>query len=377
MNHNGIFSLSFPEAKTIIVSGDIHGNFNQLVFKLCIQYQLTDTLLIVAGDCGFGFEKKEYYEQIVRRNAKRMNQANNWIVFVRGNHDNPAYFDGAMLNFKRFVAVPDYSILCPSLTGGPLRSNFSAAKGWWIDSESSTRKGDTIYVECTSQCKAYQGRPDLLYRRDGTDASRESGTFYTRVSSPTYIGTYAEACFIRAEVLFNQGNKGAAFNAYKKGIAASIDGMNDKLKVWCREDANLEACPSFSPMTQTDIDNYLNNGIGTEENITLGKILTQKRLALHFSMEIWNDMRRYDFNPELFLGWGIPARYGVDATAQKNIPQGKQFRRWQQCSHELNYNTANLQAIGATVPGADTSIALWNAAEDVWTLPVWWDSAQN
>lgn len=56
-------------------------------------------------------------------------------------------------------------------------------------------------------------------------------------------------------------------------------------------------------MTQTDIDNYLNNGIGTEENITLGKILTQKRLALHFSMEIWNDMRRYDFNPELFLGW--------------------------------------------------------------------------
>ena len=111
MNHNGIFSLSFPEAKTIIVSGDIHGNFNQLVFKLCIQYQLTDTLLIVAGDCGFGFEKKEYYEQIVRRNAKRMNQANNWIVFVRGNQDNPAYFDGAMLNFKRFVAVPDYSIL--------------------------------------------------------------------------------------------------------------------------------------------------------------------------------------------------------------------------------------------------------------------------
>ena len=100
MNHNGIFSLSFPEAKTIIVSGDIHGDFNQLVFKLCIQYQLTDTLLIVAGDCGFGFEKREYYEQMVRRNVKRMNQANNWIVFVRGNHDNPAYFDGVMFQLQ-------------------------------------------------------------------------------------------------------------------------------------------------------------------------------------------------------------------------------------------------------------------------------------
>ena len=297
-------------------------------------------------------------------------------AYSKQSSDSPAgvkFKDG----WRRSMGVDMISNDSPSLTGGPLRSNFSAARSWWIDSESPTRKGDTIYVECTSQCKAYQGRPDLLYRRDGTDASRESGTFYTRVSSPTYIGTYAEACFIRAEVLFNQGNKGAAFEAYKKGIVASIDGMNDKLKVWCREDANLEACPSFSPMTQADIDNYLSNGIGTKENITLGKILTQKRLALHFSMEIWNDMRRYDFNPELFLGWNIPARYGVDATAQKGIPQGKQFRRWQQCSHELNYNTDNLQAIGVTVPGADTSIALWNAAEDVWTLPVWWDTAQN
>lgn len=279
--------------------------------------------------------------------------------------------------WRRSMGVDMISNNSPSLTGGPLRSNFSADKGWWIDSDSPARVGDTIYVEGTSQCKAYQGRADLLYRRDGTDASRESGTFYTRVSSPTYIGTYAEACFIRAEVLFNQNDKGAAFEAYKKGIVASIDAMNEKLRVWCREDANLESCPSFSPMEQTAIDDYLNNGIGTKENITLGKILTQKRLALHFSMEIWNDMRRYDFDPELFLGWDIPARYGVDASAQKGIPQGKQFRRWQQCSHELNYNTANLQAIGVTVPGADTSLGLWNAADDVWTLPVWWDTASN
>ena len=46
MNYSNAFSLSFPEAKTIIVSGDIHGDFNQLVFKLCIQYKLTDTLLM-------------------------------------------------------------------------------------------------------------------------------------------------------------------------------------------------------------------------------------------------------------------------------------------------------------------------------------------
>lgn len=33
----------YPDAKQIIVSGDIHGDFKTLVFKLCIQYGCTDT----------------------------------------------------------------------------------------------------------------------------------------------------------------------------------------------------------------------------------------------------------------------------------------------------------------------------------------------
>ena len=57
-----VYNLSFPEAKSIVVSGDIHGDFNLLVHKLCVQYQMKDTVLVVAGDCGFGFEKKAYYE---------------------------------------------------------------------------------------------------------------------------------------------------------------------------------------------------------------------------------------------------------------------------------------------------------------------------
>ena len=111
LNDNYIFTLSLPEAKSIVASGDIHGDFIQLVFKLCVQYQMKDTILIVAGDCGFGFEKKESYENMVKQNVKRMNEANNWIVFIRGNHDNPAYFDGYTFKYKRFIAIPDYTIL--------------------------------------------------------------------------------------------------------------------------------------------------------------------------------------------------------------------------------------------------------------------------
>ena len=103
--------MCVPAAKHIVVSGDIHGEFNTLVYKLCVQYKMRDTLLIVAGDCGFGFEKPEYYRSTVRKNSKRMSLANNWIVFVRGNHDNPAYFNGNVFAYKRFIAVPDYAVI--------------------------------------------------------------------------------------------------------------------------------------------------------------------------------------------------------------------------------------------------------------------------
>ena len=106
-----IYTLSFPHAKSVLVSGDIHGEFNQLVHKLCVQYAMRDTLLIVAGDCGFGFDNPGYYDEMVKKNSRRMSEANNWIVFVRGNHDNPAYFDGETFRHRRFIAVPDYSII--------------------------------------------------------------------------------------------------------------------------------------------------------------------------------------------------------------------------------------------------------------------------
>lgn len=104
-------TYEFPDAKHIVVAGDIHGDFEVLVDKCCIQYSMTDTLIIVAGDCGFGFHRPGYYEDLYTKLCNRLSKSNNWIVFVRGNHDNPAYFDGKQVNYKRWKAVPDYSIL--------------------------------------------------------------------------------------------------------------------------------------------------------------------------------------------------------------------------------------------------------------------------
>jgi len=95
----------------VVVCGDIHGDFHTLTYKLCVQYGMTDTLLIVAGDCGFGFEKPAHYEQVYNKDAGRLKKSNNWIVFIRGNHDNPAYFNEERIAYKRWKTIPDYSLI--------------------------------------------------------------------------------------------------------------------------------------------------------------------------------------------------------------------------------------------------------------------------
>ena len=295
------------------------------------------------------------------------------------NVDNPDVPAGVKWNgnWRRSLGVDMTSENSPLMSSGPRRAQWNATDGWNIASPyNETRAGDIYYVECTSDCKGYFANPSILYYRGGTPESAESGSFYSRVSSPTYVGTYAEACFIKAEILFNQGDKSGAFTAYRNGIQASMEEMNITLRQWCAEDASLASCPSFVPITETQINDFLANGIGTAADLTLGKIMTQKRLALLYSVEIWNDMRRYDFDENIFLNWKQPKYHDYVANAVKAIPAGKQFRRWQQCSHEYNYNKVNLQAIASEVPGAKVDSDMWNTEPDVWTINVWWDSTQ-
>lgn len=104
-------TYEFPQAKGVVVSGDIHGDFTQLVYKCCVQYGMTDTLIVVVGDCGFGFERPGYYEALYNKCSKRLSKANNWLAFIRGNHDNPAYFNLQPIRHKRWMTLPDYSVV--------------------------------------------------------------------------------------------------------------------------------------------------------------------------------------------------------------------------------------------------------------------------
>lgn len=96
--------------KNLYVVGDIHGNFNLIKNKIR-ETKITDAVIIVAGDCGFGFEKEQYYINEYNRIKTVLINQNVHIVFVRGNHDNKLFFTNEIINYPNFTAIPDYSIL--------------------------------------------------------------------------------------------------------------------------------------------------------------------------------------------------------------------------------------------------------------------------
>lgn len=98
--------------------GDLHGNFNTIIPNLKNK-EIENAVLIFCGDVGIGFRREEYYEEMFTKLSKLLAEANNQLVFFRGNHDKPKYYDG-----KHFISelypnihvVPDYTVL--SINGG-------------------------------------------------------------------------------------------------------------------------------------------------------------------------------------------------------------------------------------------------------------------
>lgn len=90
--------------------GDIHGNFESIIGQIK-RYDLTDSAILFCGDIAFGFNKPDYYNQIIGKIRKECKKRNVYILFIRGNHDDPSYFNGNL--FKRgFVqTVADYTVV--------------------------------------------------------------------------------------------------------------------------------------------------------------------------------------------------------------------------------------------------------------------------
>ncbi len=106
---------------------------------------------------------------------------------------------------------------------------------FYVNSTNYKRAGDTVYVNMRANSMSTGGLSvtDMYYYPTaGELAVAGTGTFFARPDSDSDILTYAEMCFIKAEVYLRQGNAPQAHTAYKAGIQASFDRMQTKLNEW-------------------------------------------------------------------------------------------------------------------------------------------------
>jgi len=106
-------------------------------------------------------------------------------------------------------------------------------------------------------------------------------TWYGKNESPLIMVSFAEMSFIMAEAQMNLG--GDAMSPYQQGVEAHMNMLG------------VEA---------DAIDSYVNDaGFALSGDGDLAKIMKEKYIAMVFNMETWNDMRRHDFNPDIFKGF--------------------------------------------------------------------------
>jgi Starch-binding associating with outer membrane len=129
----------------------------------------------------------------------------------------------------------------------------------------------------------------------GGNTNITGNTYYAKINSPILMVTYAEQKFLEAEALFltnggttvSTGATTAGYNAYLAGIGAHMDKVG---------------------VAAADKNTYIANAqVSTgEASLKLEFILREKFIATYLHPETWVDVRRYDYNPALYRGIGLP-----------------------------------------------------------------------
>ncbi|MBC3540478.1 SusD/RagB family nutrient-binding outer membrane lipoprotein [Rufibacter sediminis] len=120
----------------------------------------------------------------------------------------------------------------------------------------------------------------LVGDQPSVNVSMTPTSWHTRAVAPILFITYAETQFIMAEALFNT-NRAESYAAYRRGIEASMTKVG---------------------VPVADIAAYLNNPAValTPTTLTLQDIMLQKYLALYMQIETWTDMRRYQYDQNVY-----------------------------------------------------------------------------
>ena len=244
---------------------------------------------------------------------------------------------------------------------------------FYVNNTNYLRAGDTAFVNMRSNSMSTSGvsATDMYYYLNvDMKAVGGTGSFFARPDSDSDILTYAEMCFIKAEVYLRQGNAPQAHAAYIAGIQASFDRMQTKLNEW-KSAGTVN--PDQMPMENADIAAYMSSAavVQSASNLTMADIIQQKIIAMGINMQVWNDMRRFNYSAGNIGSFGVVYRdykRPKEFTATNIIPGTSPtelnywFRRFNHSTHESNYNNEQLLL--------SNPLAM---KDPIWSDPVWWD----
>jgi Icc-related predicted phosphoesterase len=95
--------------KPILFLGDHHGEWSYLL-DIIDAKKISDCYLISVGDSGIGFTNKENQEKNNNWLNEEFKERNIVFMAARGNHDGPAYFQGAnRVSLSNFELIEDYT----------------------------------------------------------------------------------------------------------------------------------------------------------------------------------------------------------------------------------------------------------------------------
>ena len=91
--------------ETFFSKSSPHGNSKKL------DSSFDNSVIIVSGNCGIGTKSKKYYEETFTKLEKSLSDNNCFILFLRGNNDNPSIFNDKEIDYEHIKTIPDYSVV--------------------------------------------------------------------------------------------------------------------------------------------------------------------------------------------------------------------------------------------------------------------------
>jgi len=127
------------EKPILVALGDVHGDWRCIV-NFCEKYE--NTCIVQVGDFGVGFHHPLKEESKFRKLVDILKVSNNELIAIRGNHDNPSYFQDRKYG-ENVILASDYSVIEHKdrkiqLIGGGIsidRTNRIPTKDWWVGEE--------------------------------------------------------------------------------------------------------------------------------------------------------------------------------------------------------------------------------------------------